>query len=168
MSVYNYEDEFGKDPFCGYTNDEEIKSQLLQLLPKFINTAINRPKDPYQPHTELIALANDLSAAYSSSLCYRFYRVAGLPDPLQLEQQRQLYLEEKQEREKKEYELSLLTEEQRIELATKSHHGHWNYHDDDCQCGRYFDNSYCNRNGYIWSCCGSTSEHSTCYLSSNY
>lgn len=40
------------------------------------------------------------------------------------------------------------------------HKGTWSYHDDDCRCGWY--DMYCNRDGWVWSCCGSCKEHSDC------
>ena len=41
------------------------------------------------------------------------------------------------------------------------HGGTWSYHEDDCMCmmGGY---GYCNRAGYVWSCCGATLEISSC------
>lgn len=40
------------------------------------------------------------------------------------------------------------------------HTGKFRYHDDDCMCGAY--GSYCNRDGYVWSCCGACKQHSDC------
>jgi len=43
----------------------------------------------------------------------------------------------------------------------RKHSGEWSYHDDDCWCvmgGR----KYCNRDGYVWSCCGACKEDSEC------
>lgn len=37
------------------------------------------------------------------------------------------------------------------------HSGRWIYHDDDCLCG-----GPCNRNAYVWSCCGACKEDSEC------
>lgn len=44
---------------------------------------------------------------------------------------------------------------------TKKHSGTWRYHDDDCWCVMG-DNQYCNRDGYVWSCCGACKEDSEC------
>jgi len=40
------------------------------------------------------------------------------------------------------------------------HTGSWEYHVDDCRCTEA--DLYCNRDGWIWSCCGSCKEHSDC------
>lgn len=41
-----------------------------------------------------------------------------------------------------------------------AHRGEYGYHADDCLCGGY--GYYCNRNGRVWSCCGSCKEDSDC------
>jgi hypothetical protein len=40
------------------------------------------------------------------------------------------------------------------------HTGTWRYHDDDCRCT--WVNPYCNRDGWVWSCCGACKEKSDC------
>ena len=42
----------------------------------------------------------------------------------------------------------------------RPHTGSFDYHDDDCLC--VMGGAYCNRDGYVWSCCGSCKEHSDC------
>jgi hypothetical protein len=77
-----------------------------------------------------------------------------------LKQQRRIEaLERLTEEEKKRYDDDVSA------AAIATHSGHWQYHDDDCLCGRYFDDSHCNRGGYTWSCCGSTSESAGCFKS---
>lgn len=41
-----------------------------------------------------------------------------------------------------------------------SHTGSWRYHDDDCRCT--WVERYCNRDGWVWSCCGACQEDSDC------
>ena len=42
----------------------------------------------------------------------------------------------------------------------RAHTGSWQYHVDDCRCS--WADLYCNRDGWIWSCCGSTQKDSDC------
>lgn len=42
----------------------------------------------------------------------------------------------------------------KAELKVRTHAGSWNYHDDDCMCA--MGGLHCNRDAYIWSCCGAT------------
>lgn len=44
--------------------------------------------------------------------------------------------------------------------VTRPHAGTWRQHDDDCWC--VMGGRYCNRGGYVWSCCGSCKERSDC------
>ena len=41
------------------------------------------------------------------------------------------------------------------------HTGTYSYHDDDCWC-LMGDIKYCNRDGFVWSCCGSCKKDSEC------
>ena len=41
------------------------------------------------------------------------------------------------------------------------HTGDWQFHEDDCLCGAYTD-AWCNRGGWVWSCCGACAEESEC------
>ncbi|MCB9688627.1 MAG: hypothetical protein H6738_24830 [Alphaproteobacteria bacterium] len=43
----------------------------------------------------------------------------------------------------------------------RPHRGAWLYHDDDCRC-TWGGDSYCNRDGHTWTCCGACKEHSDC------
>lgn len=43
----------------------------------------------------------------------------------------------------------------------RKHTGGWSCHDDDCRC-MCATSGYCNRNGYVWDCCGSVVEQSSC------
>lgn len=40
------------------------------------------------------------------------------------------------------------------------HTGSYEFHDDDCRCTMALP--YCNRGGWVWSCCGATKKHSDC------
>jgi len=40
------------------------------------------------------------------------------------------------------------------------HTGNYEYHDDDCWC--VLGRPYCNRDGFVWSCCGACKEDSDC------
>ncbi len=40
------------------------------------------------------------------------------------------------------------------------HTGKWEYHDDDCWC--VLGNNYCNRDDWVWSCCGACKKDSDC------
>ncbi len=42
----------------------------------------------------------------------------------------------------------------------KEHTGRWEHHDDDCWC--VLGGHYCNRDGFVWSCCGATTQDSEC------
>jgi hypothetical protein len=43
----------------------------------------------------------------------------------------------------------------------RKHTGVWSRHDDDCRC---IDGGipYCNRDGWVWSCCGACKQQSEC------
>ena len=174
--IYNWWDECGKDPFESYLENPQERRELEAKIQVAINLAINRPsKDPLAPNQPLIDFAKDLARKYKDKpfLLGRFYRVAALPDPLDMEKQRiKKEREERREQRRKEA-YNRLSEQEKAEYdrkllasVTASHSGHWQYHDDDCLCWKYFDDSHCNRGGYSWSCCGATSESSGCYKSS--
>lgn len=40
------------------------------------------------------------------------------------------------------------------------HMGSYKYHDDDCWC--CMGGGFCNRDGYVWSCCGAFTKKSSC------
>ncbi len=40
------------------------------------------------------------------------------------------------------------------------HLGVYAYHNDDCRC--IMGGHYCNRDGYVWSCCGATERYCHC------
>jgi hypothetical protein len=40
------------------------------------------------------------------------------------------------------------------------HTGSYSYHDDDCWC--MMGDNYCNRDGFVWSCCGACKKDSEC------
>lgn len=42
----------------------------------------------------------------------------------------------------------------------RGHTGVWNYHDDDCRCVE--GGLHCNRDGWVWSCCGACKHESEC------
>lgn len=42
----------------------------------------------------------------------------------------------------------------------RAHAGSWGSHDDDCWCA--MAGGYCNRGGWVWSCCGACKEDSEC------
>jgi hypothetical protein len=44
--------------------------------------------------------------------------------------------------------------------GTRAHHGAWSHHDDDCRCGEF--DLHCNRDGFVWSCCGACKQDSEC------
>ena len=46
------------------------------------------------------------------------------------------------------------------------HTGKYEWHDDDCLC-KLMGIEYCNRNGYVWSCCGETEKDVPCRLKSS-
>lgn len=174
MSSYNFEEEYGPDPFKEYTNNAALKEKLTAAIPTAIAYAINRPADPKQPNTQLLNLcaelteecakAEDTAANPASAyLMHRFWRVCALPDPQTLEASRLAYIE--REREEEYLRTHPPTPEQLAEqLAANiaTHTGGWSYHDHECQCGRYFDDFPCPRGGHIWSCCGSTTHNSLC------
>eukprot|EP00741_Cyanophora_paradoxa_P012312 tig00000169_g11898.t1 len=53
----------------------------------------------------------------------------------------------------------------RKQKPLNGHRGYYSYHDDDCRCAMYGEESHCNRNGYIWSCCGQWNRYSVCFKS---
>ena len=54
-----------------------------------------------------------------------------------------------------------VTPQQEANQKDQKHFGSWSYHEDDCWCMMGGD-AYCNRGGYVWSCCGATVELSSC------
>jgi hypothetical protein len=171
MSYYDYTEEFGVDPFSEYTNNADLKQKLVDSIPTAINYAVNRPKDPLQPNERLLNLSNELSVECgkdfscpsSPCLMHRFWRVCGLPNPLEIEEQRLRFIEKEKEAEfqRNNPPTPQQLAEQIVERI-KSHSGGWSFHDHECICGRYFDDFPCPRGGYIWSCCGSTKHDSVC------
>ncbi len=171
--IYNWWDEHGRDPFAHYLDDERERRELEDKIQVVINLAINRPsQDPMVPNQPLIDVAKDLSRRYKDKpgLLWSFYRIAAIPDPLEFEKQRVRKVQALRREQRRREAYDRLSPEEREEYERKvsesvraSHSGHWQYHDDDCLCWRYFDDSHCNRGGYTWSCCGSTSESAGCY-----
>lgn len=51
-------------------------------------------------------------------------------------------------------------EEHEEDRVVRPHTGSWRYHDDDCRCA--WADQYCNRDGWVWSCCGACKEESDC------
>lgn len=47
-----------------------------------------------------------------------------------------------------------------IKHEKMKHSGTYDYHDDDCWC--VMGGGYCNRDGFVWSCCGATKKDSEC------
>lgn len=164
--IYDWQAEHGQDPFAQYTDKVEERRELESLIQPFIDAAVNHPSDPLEPNKQLLDLANHLKEKYSPGVVYAFYRIVSLPDPFTMEKLRLMRIEREAEEAAAKAELLRLTPEERTARIFKSHKGHWTWHDDDCQCARYFDDSYCNRNGYIWSCCGQMSESGMCYSTS--
>jgi hypothetical protein len=171
--IYNWWDEHGADPFLHYLENESERRELESKIQVAINLAIDRPSaNPMEPNQPLIDFAKDLSARHEDTpgLIWAFYRIAGIPDPLDLERQRveKRRQQHNEQRRRDAYNrLSLVEREEydrKVSESVKtSHSGHWQYHDDDCLCWRYFEDSHCNRGGHTWSCCGSTTEYSNCY-----
>jgi hypothetical protein len=166
---YAWWEEHGRDPFAGYLTDEQDRRDLESKINVAVNLAINRPADPDAPNLPLIELAKEVKMKYGSTLFWMFFRVAAIPDPLQMEEQRRRVLKERRRVEKHRQRLAALTDEERakyhadLDAARRAtHSGHWTFHDDDCLCWRYFEGAHCNRNGYNWSCCGALSESSAC------
>lgn len=166
---YAWWEEHSRDPFARYLADERDRRDLESKINVAVNLAIHRPSDPDAPNLPLIQLANELKEKYGTTLLWMFFRVAGIPDPLQLERERRRVLKERCRVEKRRQRLAAMTDEQRakydadLDAARRAtHSGHWSFHDDDCLCWRYFEGAHCNRNGYNWSCCGALSESSTC------
>ena len=50
--------------------------------------------------------------------------------------------------------------DRRDRAPVNGHRGVYAYHNDDCRCGMY--DNHCNRDGHVWSCCGSTQRYSRC------
>lgn len=42
----------------------------------------------------------------------------------------------------------------------RAHTGVWSYHDDDCRCVE--GGLHCNRDDFVWSCCGACKKDSEC------
>lgn len=59
-----------------------------------------------------------------------------------------------------EYWESLRTALRPNKETLNGHRGYFAYHNDDCRC--VLGDHYCNRQGHIWSCCGSTGQYSGC------
>lgn len=168
--VYNWREEHGHDPFAGNLENEQDRRELESKINVILNLAIKRPAHPLAPNTPLLECAKEIRDRFGSSVMWKFYRVAGIPDPLDMERQRVARLKVLRKEKKFRQALNSLSSDDREKyyaekerLRHSSHTGSWNYHDDDCLCWRYFDDARCNRGGYIWSCCGSTSEDSYCY-----
>jgi hypothetical protein len=160
--AYDWEAEYGSDPFQNYTKDPQEKQELVALIPKFIAAAVDHPTDPLEPNLPLIALAKQLKDNHSQALNIVFYMVAALPDPLEMEAARLRAIQRRHDEATAAAEFAALTPEQRVAKSLATHKGHYQWHDDDCKCAMYFDNTYCNKNGYCWSCCGQTSEFCSC------
>jgi phospholipase/carboxylesterase len=54
----------------------------------------------------------------------------------------------------------VLQKEKKTPAERLNHTSGWRYHDDDCWC--MMAGGYCNRGGYVYSCCGATVEGSGC------
>lgn len=167
--VYEWWEEHGRDPFARYVENEQDRRDLESKINVAVNLAIHRPADPEAPNLPLIQLAKELKEKYGTTVMWIFYRVAAIPDPLQMEGDRRRVLNARRREEKRRQRLAAMTDEQRekyyadLDAARRAtHSGYWSFHDDDCLCWRYFDGAHCNRNGYIWSCCGALSESSAC------
>lgn len=150
-------------PFDGWTNDQALTSKLIKLIPKLQHAMSSHNYDNIQsPNEEAINIVNEVKmlCIANQSLVTKFYEVAGVLDPMVLEQRRLNELEKIRLKNRSPEQIKADEEEERARIEASRHTGIWSYHDDDCRCG--FFNSYCNRNGYCWSCCGATSEFSSC------
>ncbi len=167
--IYEWWEEHGRDPFLAYLPNEQDRRDLESKINIAVNLAINHPANPAEPNIPLINLSREVKAKYGNGVLWAFFRVAAIPDPLEMERSRLRQLKIDDRSKKRQEKLDRMTEDEKAkyqaDLAAASratHTGYWGYHDDDCLCWRYCEDTHCNRNGYNWNCCGASFESSAC------